>query len=301
MKRVLLTGANGFIGRHCVPSLLKKGFEVHAVLSEAGKKPELGSVLWHTANLLDSKSLSTLLEKIQPSHLLHFAWITTPGVYWTSEENLRWVQASLELLRNFKSQGGRRAVMAGSCAEYDWRYGYSSEAVTPLNPATLYGSCKKALCEMLMSFADQEGLSAAWGRIFFLYGPHEHPTRLVPSVVRALLHDQPALCTHGNQIRDFLHVDDVASAFASLLDSEVEGAVNIASGEPVAIQTVVHRIAEKIGRPDLVRLGAVPASASDAPLLVGDASRLNHEVKWSPRHSLEDGLEMTITWWKKQE
>lgn len=301
MKRVLLTGANGFIGRHCVPHLMEKGFEVHAVLSTDGKNRDVDSVIWHTANLLDFNSPSTLIERVKPSHMLHFAWITTPGVYWTSEENLRWVQASLELLRNFKTHGGQRVVMAGSCAEYDWNHGHASETLTPLHPATLYGVCKKSLYEMLMSFARQEGLSAAWGRIFFLYGPYENPARLVPSVIRALLDNRPALCTHGDQIRDFLHVDDVASAFASLLDSDVQGGVNIVSNEPVAIKAVVHRIAELMRHPDLVRLGAIPASDSDVPLLTGDATRLTQEVGWIPRFSLDAGLNMTIEWWKNQE
>ena len=147
---------------------------------------------------------------------------------------------------------------------------------------------------------DREGLSAVWGRIFFLYGAHEHPSRLVPSVINALLDGKPALCTHGNQIRDFLHVEDVASAFAALLDSEVNGAVNIASGEPVALENIIYRIADKLERPDLVQLDAISAPASDVPLLIGDASRLKQEVGWSPRYDLDTGLEMTIDWWKRQ-
>lgn len=300
MKRVLLTGANGFIGRHCIPYLLEKGFEVHAVASTSTNKFEVESVVWHVADLLDINSPLALLEKVQPTHLLHFAWVTTPRLYWTSEENLRWVQASLELLRKFKANGGQRVVMAGSCAEYDWNNGHCYESLTPLRPASLYGVCKKSMYEILMKFAVQESMSAAWGRIFFLYGPYEHPSRLVPSVICSLLNNEPALCTHGNQIRDFLCVDDVASAFVSLLDSEVQGAVNIASNEPVAVKSVVNRLAESIGKPELIRLGAIPASDLDVQLLTGDATRLIQEVGWVPRFSLDMGLEMTIEWWKSQ-
>ncbi len=59
-------------------------------------------------------------REVQPTHLLHFAWIATPGVYWDSAENFRWVSAGERLLRSFRAHGGRRVVMAGSCAEYDW-------------------------------------------------------------------------------------------------------------------------------------------------------------------------------------
>lgn len=301
MNRVLVTGPTGFIGRHCLPFLLEKGYEVHGVIPVEAIKPEFPDVQWHVANLLDTACIPSLLEKVKPSHLLHFAWVTTPGAYWTSAENLRWLQTSLELLRVFKSHGGRRVLMAGSCAEYDWRFGYCSENITPLSPDTLYGICKKSLSEILMSSASPEGWSAAWGRIFFLYGAHEHPSRLVPSVINALLDGKPALCTHGNQVRDFLYVEDVASAFAALLDSEVGGAVNIASGEPVTLKNIIYRIAGKLERPDLVQLDAISASASDVPLLIGDASRLKQDVGWSPRYDLDTGLEMTIDWWKRQQ
>ena len=300
MKRVLVTGSNGFIGRHCLPLLIEKGFEVYGVIPDMEMRLDLPKVQWYVADLLTLDQVKSLFEKVKPSHLLHFAWCTAPGEYWTSTENLRWLQASLEILHAFKLHGGKRVLAAGTCAEYDWRFGYCSEQVTPVAPSTLYGICKNALNEVLMSFAHQEGLSAAWGRVFFLYGPHEHPTRLVPSVINALLDGQPALCTHGNQIRDFLHVEDVASAFAALLDSEVGGAVNIASGEPVALKNIIYRIAEKLERPDLVQLGAIPVSEADVPLLIGDASRLKQEVGWVPYYDLDAGLEMTIDWWKRQ-
>ena len=222
-----------------------------------------------------------------------------PGAYWTSQENVRWLQASLELLRSFKDHGGKRVVMAGTCAEYNWRYGYCSEEITPLNPVSLYGVCKNSLHDILMAYAHQEYLSAAWGRIFFLYGPHEHPARLVSSVINSLLSNQTALCTHGNQIRDFLYVEDVASAFVSLIDSDVKGAVNIASGKPLAIKDIIYLIAEKLGRSDLVQLGAIPVSETDPPLILADIGRLSHEISWSPQYNLDIGLEKTIDWWKK--
>src|SRR6202790_4494362 len=107
------------------------------------------------------------------------------------------------------------------------------ENSTPLLPTTLYGTSKHALERMLHSSSQQMGFSSAWGRIFFLYGPHEEPSRLVAYVVQSLLRAEPALCSDGNQVLDFVHVEDVASAFVALLESKVEGPVNIASGRAV--------------------------------------------------------------------
>ncbi len=305
-KRVLITGACGFIGRWSVAPLLRKGYEVHTVLSGAGTAPvELHGATPHVADLLDELQVEALLARVLPTHLLHFAWIATPGVYWQSADNFRWRAASEHLLRRFRSLGGIRAVMAGSCAEYDWSTGGvfdeqsapADAAAVPLSP---YAASKIALSRYVAEFARQEQLSAAWGRIFFQYGPHEHPDRLVASVIRHLLLDQEALCTHGGQIRSFLHVADVGAAFAGLLDSGCEGAVNIGSAEGIALKDLIEHIARDIGRPHRVRLGARSAPTGEPHTLVPDIRRLRDEVQWQPHYSLSAGIADTIAWWRSR-
>lgn len=303
MKKVLITGASGFIGRHCLTPLQANGYEVHAVTS----KPVIplineggSNVLWHQANLLDPQDTEDLLAKVEPTHLLHLAWYAVPKEYWTSMENIRWVQGSLALFQSFMKHGGERAVVAGTCAEYDWGGDCCSEANTALAPATLYGNCKHALQLILSAFAAQQGLSLAWGRIFFLYGPNEDPARLVASVIQSLLRDQAARCTSGQQVRDFLHVEDVADAFVSLLSSQTTGPINIASGVKVRLREVVEEIGRQMSRLDLVQFGALPDSDNDPACLVADITRLREELQWKPSYDLKTGLAHTIEWWKKE-
>ena len=151
---------------------------------------------------------------------------------------------------------------------------------------------------MFSSFSKQKGLSSAWGRIFFLYGPHEHPVRLVSSVIRSLLLGEPARCSHGNQLRDYLYVGDVAEAFVTIMESDVQGPVNIASGYPVSLKEIIYKIAGKLDRKELVRLGALPAPPEEPDLLVGNVSRLTNEVGWRPKYDLNHGLDETIDWWR---
>lgn len=301
MKKVLLTGASGFVGRHCLSSLAARGYEVHALSSKGPNGiPALPGVSWHRSDLLDKTQVSLLLEQVRPTHLLHCAWYAVPGKYWNAPENILWVEASLHLLQSFAAVGGQRVVGVGTCAEYDWSSGYCSEEKTPLNPTTTYGVCKHTLRLMLDALGEATGLSPAWGRLFFLYGPHEHAERLVPSVVRSSLQGQPARCSNAQQVRDFLYVDDAAAALVALLDSETTGAVNIGSGLPISLQEVIETIAAQLHTRARIETEVPPRTDNQSPLLVADTSRLRDEVGWTPQYTLERGLAETIGWWKAQ-
>ncbi len=299
VKRVILTGASGFIGRHVISELLKNKYEVHALYNKT-EPIMISGVFYHKIDLLDFIQQKLLISKIKPTHLLHFAWFTTHREYWSSTENLCWVQASLELLKLFYQFGGKRVVFVGSCAEYDWSYGYCSEEITPKNPSMLYGVCKNSLQEMFTHFSRQVGISNAWGRIFFLYGQFEPEQRLIPYVINSLISNTPAKCTHGYQVRDFLYVKDVASAFVALLDSGVEGSVNIASGQPVVLREIIYLIANKMKLTNMLKVGELEVQKNEPMFIVADIKRLRDEVSWTPKFSLEDGINETIEWWKNK-
>ena len=145
---MLVTGAGGFVGAAAVASLAHGKHEVHAVSSRA--RPITPGVKWHVADLLDAGAADDLVALVRPELLLHLAWYAEHGHFWTSVENVRWVEATLRLLRAFARHGGRRATVAGTCAEYDWEEqgGLLSERQTPLRPATLYGVSKNATREV---------------------------------------------------------------------------------------------------------------------------------------------------------
>jgi len=308
MKRVLVTGAGGCIGRHLVPALVARGWEVHALTS--GRRDGEGlpvsaatavpGVTWHAGNLLRAGDAEAIVRAAAPTHLVHLAWYIAPGRWAAAPENFEWVQASLALVRAFKAHGGMRVVTAGSCLEYDWRYGYCSETRTPCTPHTIYGACKHAL-QILTSAMTQDGsLASAWARIFFVYGPHEHPDRLVAAVIRSLLTGEPARTSHGRQVRDYLFVEDVADALARLLESDVTGPINVASGQAIALRDIISEIGRQTGRSELIQLGAIPQAITDTPLVVADTSRLTAELDWQPRWDLAGGIEKTIAWWRQE-
>jgi nucleoside-diphosphate-sugar epimerase len=292
VSRVLVTGASGFIGRRVLGPLVEAGHEVHAVSRRGAGGAE--AVTWHAVDLQSSVSV---VAAVRPAVLVHLAWYAEHGTYWTSTENVRWVEASLALLRAFAEAGGSRAVVAGTCAEYAWTTKDVTlcESVTPLAPATLYGAAKHGLHQVAAAYAAQAGFGLAWGRVFFLYGPDEAPGRLFGSVARALLAGERAATTEGTQERDFLHVDDVGAAFAALAGSATTGAVNIGSGEGVAVRALVEEIADAVGRRDLLDVGATPQREGEPARLVADVRRLRDEVGFTPAFGLRDGISAAVS------
>ena len=123
---------------------------------------------------------------------------------------------------------------------------------------------------------------------------------LVSSVILSLLKGEPAKCSHGKQIRDYMHVQDVADGMVALLDSEVTGTVNVSSGQATTLREIVLTIGRLVGKPELIQLGAIPARANDTPLVIGENLRLLNEVGWKQQFDLEAGLRQTIEWWKTQ-
>ena len=235
------------------------------------------------------------MAEIQPTHLLHLAWYAKHGEFWWSLENLNWVAASLRLTRAFASHGGRRAVFAGSCAEYDWNFDILDEALTPLNSATLYGVSKSSLYRLLSSAQDRLQISLAWGRIFFPYGPHDQPSRLLSAVIDKVSAGESFACSDGRQARAFIYVEDVARAFVELLESQVEGAVNIATDQVYTVREVVASAARLCGDAALVQFGARPPRANEPTLMRASVRRLYDEVGFRPQFDLASGLQKAIT------
>ncbi|HEX5852680.1 MAG TPA: NAD(P)-dependent oxidoreductase [Solirubrobacteraceae bacterium] len=311
MSRVLLTGASGFLGAHALAPLVEAGHEVHALARSrrpderarpgaAAGPAHSERVIWHVADLTDAAAAEAVVSEIAAEHLLHLAWYVEHGLYWQAPENVVWVEATLRLLRAFATAGGRRAVIAGTCAEYEWSQDEPyDERTAPLAPATMYGVAKHATHLVAERFAASADVELAWGRIFMPYGPGEGGQRLVPSVIRALLAGQEAPVSDGAQARDFMYAEDVARAFAAILDSDARGAINVASGRCCTIREMVTLVAEAAGRPELVRWGAVPTRPGDPSRLTADVRRLREEVGFAPRVELEDGVQRTVAWWRE--
>jgi nucleoside-diphosphate-sugar epimerase len=298
--KVLVTGASGFIGRRVVARLVRDGrFEI--IAASRRSDPQLPPGVRHeAADLLAPGAAADLVDRTRPTHLIHLAWNATPGVFWNAPDNLDWTAATLSLVRAFARAGGRRATLAGTCAEYDWTDGGTLSETSPIGPATFYGVAKDATRRLVCGFGERHDVSIAWGRVFWLYGPGEAPGRLVSDVCRSLLEGRPVETSHGRQIRDFMHVDDVAGAFVTSLESDWRGPFNIGSGDGVAVREVLEALGDAAGRPELIEFGKRPTAPNDPALLACDAAVLRERIGFSSEHALRDGLRETYAWWARR-
>ncbi len=287
--RILLTGATGFIGGACLARLVREDNEIHAV-NRNGAGPFTGRVTWHAAELRNPDAARALIEAVRPSHLLHAAWITTPGVYMTSPENNDWLEAGIALVRAFGESGGRRFVGVGTCAEYSWSASTFVEAETPLRPDSLYGRTKGAMWAAAQASAKANGFTAAWGRIFLPYGPGDKAERLIPSVISALQRGDTIETTEGRQLRDFIFIDDVADLFERLVSCDVNGAFNVGTGIPVAVRSVITLLAQQLDGLGRVKFGARADRQGEPSRLVADMRKTEGSLDWKPKVDLAAGL-----------
>ena len=297
-----MTGAGGFIGSRVTRHLVGLGHDVRAVLrtSSSGRSLDSlgGPIERVTADLFgaDSSSLAKLAQGVDAC--IHLAWYAVPGQYLAAPENLACMSGSLRLLEALAAAGCRRAVFVGSCFEYDFEPGWLHED-GPVRPQSLYAAAKLSTRLLGEQAARLHSIEFTWARLFYLYGPGEDPRRLVPQVIHSLLRGEPVQLTRGVQVRDFLHVDDVASALVTLASSDVTGVVNVGSGQPVTVRQVVAELERIVEVQGLARFGTRPENPTDPPFICADSRRIASRG-CTPRHDLGQGLLDTVDWWRAQ-
>lgn len=294
MKKVLITGGTGFIGSKITDELLNRGYEVHALVYPPFA-PEKKNFIQHEMNLLDSVAVENFLAQNRFDSLIHLAWYVGAKCH-VSDLNLDWVIATLNLLKSFKEHGGKTFLGAGTCSEYEYKYGYLTEDETPTDPQTLYGNGKNAVYNVAKVYCRQNEIVFKWPRIFNLYGPNEKPQRLMPSVINSCLKGEEVKVSDCLKFQDYLHVEDTARAIVEVFESNLQGAVNICSGKPVQLREIVSKIAELMGFKGKILWGAVPAAFGD-DVVVGNNSKLK-SIGFTPKYTLEEGLKATIEWWR---
>lgn len=290
--RVLVTGAAGFVGSHAVRVLRERGDEPIAAVRPGSATvrledvPDLRRV---DLDLDDDAACARVLAEVRPDAVLHLAWYARPADYVVSPANLRSLSATVRLAEQAFAAGCRKIVAAGTCLEYGRSDRLLAES-DPADPVTVYASAKHAAFLVARALADRAGADLAWARIFHLFGPGEDPARLFPMVAASLRRGERIGLTAGDQIRDYLHVRDVASAMVAMLAPGASGIFNVCSGNAHRLREVLSMLGSVVGRPDLLGFGERAYGPSEVMTLAGRADRIRG-IGWAPVFgSLEAGL-----------
>jgi nucleoside-diphosphate-sugar epimerase len=286
--KVLLTGATGFVGRYVVQELISQNIDFVTV----GRSAPPSDNEHINVDLLALDDFGQIIQQAKATHLIHLAWYTEYGKYWSSPLNLDWVKATSLLVEAFCQKGGKHITIAGTCAEYDWSYGYCDEDLTPANPSTIYGIAKDATRRLSQAICKQYKIPLAWGRIFFPYGKGEPVARLIPSLFFVFNGEKVPFPVSLDSFRDFLHANDVASALVMLSTKEVNTIINISSGTPISIKEIIIMIAA-IEHADPHKILSLNTSqAVDSNILVGRNEKLR-DLGWCEAIKIEEGLKAT--------
>jgi nucleoside-diphosphate-sugar epimerase len=299
--KILVTGANGFIGKYVIKSLLgsSNSLKIFAVSQGLNNETTHKNLTWIKLDLHDYGATYSALKETAPDVLIHLAWYAEHGKFWTSLENLKWVSTTINLLRNFNEFGGKKVFISGTCAEYDYSPSPCIEDITPIRPQTIYGKCKDLTHQITKDLCVNWDLELIWGRIFIPYGLGESLKRLIPSSLKAMNDGLDINATHGNQLRDFIHASDVANAITLLSISKAPaGAYNISSGKAVSIKKILEICQKNSKKASKIKYGSLPLPSHETQFLVGCNNKLT-KAGWKNQNTVENGILKYSEFFKK--
>lgn len=299
---MVITGAAGFLGAAVVRRLAEGGHDVQAWVRAGASLERFADVpvLIHRYDLgqlgtpagRDAARLA--LDAFRPEAVVHCAWLGTRAADYASAcqvENVTW---TIELLRAAAAVDVKRFVGIGSQAEYGPQPGVITEETLPA-PATLYGAAKLACGQLTLALASALGVSAAWVRVFSVYGPRDRAGTLIEDLTVARLEGHPFVVGDLDRRWDYLYEDDAGEALARLaVRREAVGVFNLASGRALPLREVVARIQALVGPGANAPVGTRPPVPTDLPRLEADVTKLRSALAWTPEVDLDSGLARTV-------
>jgi len=292
--KILLTGSTGFIGSNFTRQALARGHQV-AGLALANETlpadlPASDNMRWLRGTLDDAPWNE--IEAFGADVCIHAAWITTPGVYLESPENFRFLESSKNFLARVRELGTKHIIGIGTCVEYKISGEPLSEEKTPVAPTTVYARCKNDLRLAMEAEAKAHGFTFCWARVFYPYGPGEHPSRLCSSIIQKLSRDEMIVLKTPDSTKDYIFIDDLAAALLTVLEKKFAGTINLGSGVGVSVREIAQTLVRMMGKTGLVSK-ANPPEVDPFGYVVADNSRLRR-LGWQPAYTMAQGLQKLL-------
>ena len=278
MKKILVTGATGFIGNYVAADLLDRGF---SVIASSANEEKARQATWFSRSVFvpfDFRSFEPAVNYFdffhRPDRMIHLAWEGLPN-YKSSfhiEENL---PRHKDLLGNLIKNGLSDLTITGTCLEYGMQEGRLREDM-PALPSNPYARAKNELRKFLEDLQQQHPFLFKWVRLFYLYGKGQNPNSLVSQLEKAISNgDKVFNMSGGEQVRDYLPVEQAAEYVVKIaLQDKVNGVINCCSGEPVSVKDFVKKYLDKINKDISLNLGHYPYTDYEPMQFWGDNNKL---------------------------
>ena len=296
MKKIVITGATGFIGIHLIKQWLEKDAEVYAVIrpnsKNAGRIPKNDHVHIVELKMEEYDNLPGLIGFAD--YFYHLAWEGARAPFRDDEEMQKNnYECTLQAYEAAKKLGCKFFLGSGSQAEYGSTTGIVDENY-PCNPTTEYGKQKLNASKELLKRAEHDGVKLIWTRIFSIYGPYDFQGTLVMTSIDKMLRDEPIEMTEGTQLWDYLYVSDAASAMVLLAEIECDnGVYNIASGDYKPLRSFIEEIKRILNSNSELKFGVVPYGPHGPVNLTPDSSKMQ-ALGWKPAVEFDEGIRSII-------
>ena len=296
---LLITGGTGFIGSHLAKYAIQNGWSVTSIsINKPRKKNYINGVNYLKCDLRKEKNLEKIFKK-------KFNFIVNLSGYINhinfSVGGNKVILEHFDILRNIVTFVDKRylqcLVNIGSSDEYG-NLNFPQKEYFREMPHSPYSFGKTASSHFLEMLYRSEGFPSCTLRLFLVYGPGQNKNRFLPQIITGCLNDTKFPTSKGMQLRDFCYIDDIVSGIFKVLQSKnVFGKTyNLASGQPIKIKTIVKMIVSKLkkGKPEFGELDYRPGENMN---LVADIKKIEKDINWKPKVSIENGIDKTIQWY----
>ena len=298
--KFFVTGAGGFVGSAVVAEAIACGYDVVAALRNISNVDErLNGATSEQLDLRDAENVKSALMRHRPDVLVHSAW---RGVSNRTRNDLTQITDNVTVACNLMcataEAGIRKFIGIGSQAEYGAINGRISETALPV-PASLYGASKLAAMVLTRQLAAQSDIDFIWMRLFSTYGPGDNAFWLIPSLIEQMLGGISPQMTTGEQLWDYLYIDDVARGIIAVAVGETAGVFNLGCGQSIAIKTIAAMLRDIISPEMPINFGSIAHTRDQIWHMEANIDALIAATGWVPRIDLKTGLFRTIEWHRR--
>jgi dTDP-glucose 4,6-dehydratase len=305
--KILVTGGSGFIGSHLIPKLVELGNDVYSMERYVTGRYILGAsqkVKMVFADLRDYFAVRKVVRQVQPEVVIHLASISPVSYSYdhpieVMETNflgtVNLVESCLREVPNFK-----HFLFAGTSEEYGNHEKIPIKETAELCPNSPYAVSKAAADKYLQFVRDAYDFPVTILRNFNTYGRKKNTHFVVERTIVQMLQGKTVKLGDPKPIRDFLYVEDHVNSYITCLQNEksVGEVINFCTGRGVSIAQLVDMLKEITGFNGEVIWNSIPKRPLDIAILVGDRSKAKHLLGWEPKFKLEEGLQITVDFWK---